>query len=51
MGTRQTKKPSKVETPTEEEMKRRELIKKRDEHFQKLMTYDIETAIQRKKSV
>jgi hypothetical protein len=49
MGTRQTKNPSKVNTPTEEEQKQKEQIKQYNEHFKKLFKYDVDTALQRKK--
>jgi hypothetical protein len=49
MGTKQTKKPIKVNTPTEEEQKQKEQIKQYNEHFKKLFQYDVDTALQRKK--
>jgi hypothetical protein len=49
MGTRQTNKPSKTNTPTEDEQRQKEQIKQYNEHFKKLFSYDVDTAIQRKK--
>jgi Mg2+/citrate symporter len=49
MGQKQTKKPSKVNTLTEEETKQREQIKQHNEHFKKLFSYDVDTALQKKK--
>jgi hypothetical protein len=49
MGTRQTKKPNKGNTSTEEEQKQKEQIKQYNEHFKKLFKYDVDTALQRKK--
>jgi Mg2+/citrate symporter len=49
MGTRQTKKPSKVETPSEDEIKQREQIKRYNDDFKKLFNYDLEKALERKK--
>jgi Mg2+/citrate symporter len=49
MGTRQTKKPSKVNTSNEEEQRQKEQIKRYNEHFKALFNYDTQTALQRKK--
>jgi hypothetical protein len=49
MGTKQTKKPSKVETPTEDEQRQKEQIKQYNEHFKQLFNYDVQTALQKKK--
>ena len=49
MGQKQMKKPSKVNTLTEEETKQREQIKQYNEHFKKLFSYDVDTALQKKK--
>jgi hypothetical protein len=51
MGTRQTKKPSKVNTSTEEEQRQKEQIKQYNEHFKKLFQYDVDTALQPKKVI
>jgi hypothetical protein len=49
MGTRQTNKPSKTNTPTEDEQRQKEQIKQYNEHFKALFNYDTEKALQRKK--
>lgn len=49
IGTRQTKKPSKVNTLSEEEQRQKEQIKRYNDHFKSLFTYDVEKALQPKR--
>jgi hypothetical protein len=49
MGARKTKAPKRDNPLTEDEMKQREQIKKYNEHFKKLFSYDVDTALQKKK--
>jgi lysylphosphatidylglycerol synthetase-like protein (DUF2156 family) len=49
IGTKQTKKPSKTNTLTEDEQRQREQIKRYNDHFKALFAYDTDKALQRKK--
>jgi cystathionine beta-lyase/cystathionine gamma-synthase len=49
MGKKQAKKISKVNTPSEEEQHQKEQIKRYNDHFKKLFSYDVDKALQRKK--
>jgi hypothetical protein len=49
IGTRKAKTPSKVAAFTEEEQRKRDEIKRYNEHFKKLFSYDVDTALQKKK--
>lgn len=51
MGQKRTKQPSKVNTPTEEEQRQKDQIKRYNEHFKKLFAYDVDTALQPKKVI
>jgi cbb3-type cytochrome oxidase subunit 3 len=48
-GQKQTKAPSKVNTLTEDEERQKEQIKRYNEGFKELFSYDVEKALQPKK--
>jgi hypothetical protein len=49
MGQKQTKPPKKEKPLTEEAEHQKEQIKRYNEHFKRLFSYDVDTAVQRKK--